>query len=337
LRAELADSADIAEAFLREATTEARMTERAVSNRLLGLTRLAQGRLEEAEANFEEALKFNNPERDRDAQVRFGIATGAVTATTLALVKRQLGKIEAGRTLVEKSIAEAIASGHPPTLVCAYYFKAQFEVLSDDCAAAAASAQSVIEISDQHGLAAFRPGGLLYRECSRARLAGRGAGPVHFQKATAARAAISDVEFRLWLPFYEGLLARLEAEQGETDAALDRIDAALALAAETGEHWANSLLLRFRGEFLLERDPENKSPAEEAFLAAIAVAREQRARVFELQAALSLARLYHSASRPSDAYDVLEPAMQGFSPSQEFPEIAEAQALLAAARADARL
>jgi hypothetical protein len=70
--------------------------------------------------------------------------------------------------------------------------------------------------------------------------------------------------------------------------------------------------------------------AEEAFLAAIAVAKEHGARSLHLQAALRLAQLYRSTGRPVEAHTVLAPTLEGFSPTPEMPEIAEAQALLAA-------
>ena len=76
-----------------------------------------------------------------------------------------------------------------------------------------------------------------------------------------------------------------------------RIDEALALAAETGEHLSDAFLHRIRGEILLKRDAANTAPAEEAFLTAIAVAQQQKAKSFELQAALALARLYQSTGR----------------------------------------
>ena len=81
---------------------------------------------------------------------------------------------------------------------------------------------------------------------------------------------------------------------------------------------------------LLKRDPANPAPAEEAFLTAIAVAKQQGTRSFELRAALSLAKLYQSTDRPAEAHAVLAPALEGFAPTPEMPEIAEAQALLAA-------
>jgi plasmid replication initiation protein len=61
---------------------------------------------------------------------------------------------------------------------------------------------------------------------------------------------------------------------------------------------------------------------------AIAVAQQQKARSFELRAALSLAKLYQSTGRAAYAHAVLLPALEGFAPTPEFPEIEEAQRLL---------
>jgi predicted ATPase len=134
---------------------------------------------------------------------------------------------------------------------------------------------------------------------------------------------------KLYAPLFQGLLAELEAEGEDTEGALRGIDEALALADETRERWTDALLYRIRGEILLKRDPANTAPVEEAFLAAIAVAQAQKAKSFELRAALSLGRLYQSTGRPVYAYAVLAPALEGFEPTPEMAEISEAQALLA--------
>ena len=84
-----------------------------------------------------------------------------------------------------------------------------------------------------------------------------------------------------------------------------------------------------RGEILLNREPGNPAPSEEAFAVAIAIAHQQGTRSFELRAALSLAQLYQSTGRPADAHAVLAPALDVFTPTPEMPEITEAQALLA--------
>jgi hypothetical protein len=69
-------------------------------------------------------------------------------------------------------------------------------------------------------------------------------------------------------------------------------------------------------------------PAEDGYRTAIAVAKEQTARSYELIASLALAKLYRSTGRLVEAHDVLAPALAGFAPTPEMPEIEEAQALV---------
>ena len=97
---------------------------------------------------------------------------------------------------------------------------------------------------------------------------------------------------------------------------------------ETEEHFTDPYLHRLRGECLLKREPRNSAPAEEAFQTSIAVAKQQGARSYELIAALSLAKLYKSSGRAAEACAILTPALDGFSPTAEMPEINDAQALL---------
>ena len=87
---------------------------------------------------------------------------------------------------------------------------------------------------------------------------------------------------------------------------------------------------RIRAGILLKGDPANTVAAEQSLQAAIAVARSQKARSFELRAALSLAKLYRTANRDGDAHPVLTPDVEGFPPTQQFSELAEAQTILAA-------
>ena len=76
------------------------------------------------------------------------------------------------------------------------------------------------------------------------------------------------------------------------------------------------------------RDYANPATAEEALQTAIAVAKQQGTRSFELRAALALAKVYQSTARPAEAHAVLALALEGFSPTPEMPEIAQAQALM---------
>ena len=194
-------------------------------------------------------------------------------------------------------------------------------------AAALRASQVVLELSSEHGATLYAAVGAISFAWARVRLAAGPPDPTELRDALTNYTSLGN---KLWVPLFQGLLAEIEAEGRELDRALARIDEATALASDTGQHWSDASLHRIRGEILLKRDPANTGPAEEAFLTAIAIAQQQKARSFELQAAHSLAKLYQSTGRPADAHAVLAPALDGFSPTPEFPEIADAQALLAA-------
>jgi predicted ATPase len=110
---------------------------------------------------------------------------------------------------------------------------------------------------------------------------------------------------------------------------LTRIDEALGLAQQTGEHWSDSFLHRLRGEILLKRDVANTAPVEQAFLEAIAVAQQQEARSFELRAVMSLARLWRDQGKRTEARDLLAPVYDWFTEGVDTPVLKEARALLA--------
>jgi predicted ATPase len=292
----------------------------------LGDTCLRQGDFIEAQANLVEALSIYDPERDREARFRFGHDSGAVARACLAITKWQLGEVGPARALIEEAVAHAIETGHVPTLVNTYYFKAHFEIVRGDAGAARRDVEMVVKLSQENALTLFTAMGALQFTWASAQLEGRETGATELRQALAA---YIDQGNKNLVPFFQGLLAVIEA-QGDAEGALTQIEEALALAVETGERWSDAFLHRLRGEILLKRDPANTAPAEDAFLTAIAIAQQQKARSFELRAALSLAKLYHSTDRPADAHAVLASALKGFSRTPEFPEIAEAQTLLSA-------
>jgi predicted ATPase len=125
-------------------------------------------------------------------------------------------------------------------------------------------------------------------------------------------------------------MADVEARARNIDRAIAILDEALAMSEQIGHRAFDAEVHRVRGEMLLKRDPADLALAEEAFRAAIAVARAQRARSFDLRAAFSLAKLYQSIGRSPEAHAVLVPTLEGFEPTPEMPEIAEAQAVLSA-------
>ena len=323
MRAELPPAREIAETFLHQADKEAKERESAVARRLLGFACFCQGEFTAAQQHLEGAIQISHPTRDQDAELSFGIDTRFGAKAYLALTSWALG--DSGRAVhfIEEAVAYVAGLDHVPTLANAYAYKVMLELLRGD-SNAAQTARQLVDLSREHGIPNFLTWGLWSAAWANARFADRKAGLTEFQRVMAER------ELPLWAPFYQGLLGELEAESELVEGALTRIEDALAFSTRTGARWTDAFLQRIRGEILLKCGSENTAPAEDAFLCAIAIAQQQKAKSFELRAALSLARLYQSVGRSADAHAVLAPALEGFSPTQEFPQIAEAQPLLAA-------
>jgi hypothetical protein len=105
---------------------------------------------------------------------------------------------------------------------------------------------------------------------------------------------------------------------------LAEIDA--ALAGVTGELWFDAGLHRIRGEIILKQNLANPPPPKPPS-SPPPPSRNSKRPTASNCAPRCLAKLYQSTGRPIDAHDVLGPALDGFSPTPEFPEIAEAKAL----------
>jgi predicted ATPase len=324
-RAELGFARETAETFRREAENEGRATELVVGLRMLGLTCIFQGDFLAARGHLEEALKRYDPQRDHDAKFRFGQDAGAGAFTYLAFTNWVLGQVAGTGARMEEGLARGLESIHPVTQANINYFTAIFEIVRGNVDAARRASETVVEVSREHRLQQFTLWGALCSAWVHAHLGDRETGLAEFRDTLEAYTGQGN---KGQLPLYQGLLAELEAAGQGTEAAPALINAALARARETGDHWTDAFLHRIRGEILLKGDPTNTTSAEQAFLTAIAIAQQQKARSFELRAALSLARLYQSTDRPADAHAVLVPALEGFLPTPEMSEIGDAQALL---------
>ena len=133
-----------------------------------------------------------------------------------------------------EAIARAIETNHVSTQANTYQHMAFFEIVRGDCDAARRAAQAVVELAEEHGLAQYAMWGalstLIYAPRSRTVSPG-------LRKLVQALEAYSGQGYKNTVPLYQGLLAELEAEGQSAQAALARIDEALALASRTGEHW----------------------------------------------------------------------------------------------------
>jgi class 3 adenylate cyclase/predicted ATPase len=314
-----------AKAFFREAEDGGYVTEVGVARRCLGLTCLNQGDLMEARTLLERALADYQPNRDAEAMFHFGLDSGVAAAAWLAIATWHLGEVKRAWQLAEQAVRSAAELGHVPSRAQAYFVKTVLETNCGDPAAALRSAETLLALAREHGMDNWIALGEVYAAWARTRLDDPEAAAQALRRAVAGHFSQGN---RNLAPLFHGWLAELEAATRRPDAALTLIDQGLAIAEETGERLAESYLHRLRGATLLKRDPESHAPAEQSFQTAMAIAKRQSARSYELLASLALAKLYESTDRPSDACAVLGPALDGFSPTPEIPEIAEAISLI---------
>jgi class 3 adenylate cyclase/tetratricopeptide (TPR) repeat protein len=315
-----------AESFIRDAKSDGTLPDLAAAFRTAGRACLCQGQFSQARAYLEDALRICDPQWDSEARRRHGTDCEISATAYLAHDVWQLGEVERARQLIDHAASRAVESGHIPTLANAYAFKTLFEMFRGDAQATLRDAETLVETAATNELAWFLNLGILMRGWARGRLSNRDVGTAELREVLGKFVESGNWG---WVPNILGRLGELEAAGQDAEGALAHIDEALTLARRTGERWTDALLHRIRGDVLLAALPKNPASAEEAYLAALAIAQEQGARSFGLHAALALAKLYQLTGRPLDAHAVLAAALEGFAPTQEMPEVDEAQALLA--------
>jgi class 3 adenylate cyclase/tetratricopeptide (TPR) repeat protein len=314
-----------AEAFLREAEAEGRATEAGVGRRVLGFVSLLLGDLHAARKALEQALGNYVPSRDQETLFRFGNDTQVSATNFLALAEWHLGQFDRARQLSDEAIRRAAELGHAASIASTLFFKTVLESRRGDVAATRITVEALLALTEDLNLKTYTDLGRVYANWVRGKEGEPDIAAVGLEEALASYLAQGN---KSGAPSFYGLLAELEDIRADRASALAAIDAGLAMAEETGEHYTDPYLYRRRGDFLLIRSPGDSVPAEEAFHTSITVAKAQGARGYALLASYSLAKLYQSAGRLDEAEAVLAPALAGFSPTPEMPEIAEAQALL---------
>ena len=129
-----------------------------------------------------------------------------------------------------------------------------------------------------------------------------------------------------WMPHFVALLASACEIAGQVDEAASLLDQALQIVERTGERWFEAELNRHKGRLLLRQG--YSETAEELFRKALTIAEEQEAKLWELRAAASLARLRRDQGRHDEARDLLAPVYGWFTEGFDTPDLKEAKALL---------
>jgi predicted ATPase len=103
---------------------------------------------------------------------------------------------------------------------------------------------------------------------------------------------------------------------------------ALTTAETTKERWWDAEINRVAGEIALKQPDQDAAKAEAYFDRALAVARQQRAKSWELRASMSLARLWRDQGKVQQARELLAPVYGWFTEGFDTRDLKEAKALL---------
>jgi len=132
----------------------------------------------------------------------------------------------------------------------------------------------------------------------------------------------------VWIPFYLSLVSEAYAAIGQFDDAWRCIGEATTAIQTTKENWCEAEVHRVAGEIALMSPDLDAAKAEAHFEHALAIAREQQAKSWELRAAMSMARLWRDQGKRQQAHDLLAPVYGWFTEGFDTLDLKEAEALL---------
>ena len=132
----------------------------------------------------------------------------------------------------------------------------------------------------------------------------------------------------LYRSYYLSLLAEACGQMEQPEAGLRAVAESLTLVATTGVRWWEAELSHMQGVLQLQLPSPDVSQAERCFQQALAVARSQQAKAFELRAALSLSRLWQQQGQQAAAHALLAPIYGWFTEGFDTLDLQAARALL---------
>ena len=320
---EFKSAQEVAERALPAAEAQGRIGDSALIRAFIGATCLYRGDLKRARALLERALADSNSDQTQDSQSNSGTVAAGLAGPYLPLAAWHLGDVIEARRLTEEAEQRALDQGGLAPIVT-LLTRIVLEARRSDPEATLAVAERAISKASENGVKPFIAVASVGKSWAIGRLLDPATGALELERELQN---LDRVGLKLGSTFRYCLLADLEALAGNIASGLRRIEEGLAISIATGERWSDPDFYRLRGDLLLKADPRIGGAAEDAYQTSIAIAKEQGARSYVLLSSLSLAKLYRSTGRATEALAVLAPALEGFAPTPEMPEIAEAHEL----------
>jgi len=236
-----------------------------------------------------------------------------------------LGYPEAALADADHAITDAREIGQAATLMHALAVRSLTHILRRNYATADALGDELVALAEEKGAPFWKALGMMEQGWVSA-LNGNASDAI--QKLTFGIASSRSTGATVFLSTFLPDLAKAYADGGQFDDAWRCIGEAMTAVETTKEKWFAAEVHRIAGEIAL-MSPEPDALKAEAFLErALAVARAQQAKSWELRAAMSMARLWRNQGKRNSARDLLAPVYGWFTEGFDTLDLKEAKALL---------
>jgi predicted ATPase/class 3 adenylate cyclase len=289
----------------------------------LGYTLFCCGELGESLKHFEAGHRLYDLRLRESVAFRLGQDPGVACLAYGSLAQWVLGYPDAALRMMRDALSLAESLSHPFSMAYALSLACQIYQLYSDADAVLGAADKAITISSEHGFAVWHASPTIFRGWARSRLGDALSGTEEMREGIAS---IRKAGMEMRRPFYLSLLAEGNVLAGRTTDASAVIGEALTVIEKTGERWSEAELYRFEGDMWADADPAR---AEAKLQLALRVARQQKAKSWELRATISLARLWRDQGKRKDAADLLRPICAWFTEGFQTNDLINGRALLA--------
>jgi predicted ATPase len=317
---------DLAIQFLRLAEKQGSVVPLMVGHRIMGVSLLQTGEIAEARMHLDRGIALYDPPEHRPLATRFGVDTGVSIWSYRSFASWLLGYPEAALADADHALRDARGTGEVAALMYALGHGSHTHILfCGNYATAVARVDELVALADEKGAAQWRAVGMLLRGCVFA-LTGKASDAVSI--ITSGVTLFRSTGATQWMPMFLSYLARAHAELGQFDEAWRRATEARAAVEATEERWWEAEVHRVAGEIALMSRERDAAKAEACFDRALAVARQQQAKSWELRTAMSMARLWRDQGKPQQARELLAPVYGWFTEGFGTRDLKEAKALL---------
>jgi predicted ATPase len=296
-----------------------------IGHRLLGNSLLATGDIAEGRAHLDRALALYDPAEHRRLAARFGQDARAAILSHRGLALWTLGYPKAALADTEHALKDAREIGQATTLMYALTWTSITQTLCGNYAAANAQLDDLAALVDEKGAALWKPLRMMYQGDLLV-LTGKAADAVRMiTSGVAAWRSTGATTPVLFLSY----LAKAYSELGQFDDAWRCIGEVLTTIETTKQRWFEAEANRMAGEVARKSPEPDAAKAEAFFERALATARQQQAKSWELRTAMSMARLWRDQGKPGQARELLAAVYGWFTEGFNTRDLKEAKALLA--------